>query len=80
MQTPIKIEKSVPCPPGRFSIRLYPIDQLEIGDSFAVPSEQARCLRSVLGPYKASHPGWNYTCRAVDKADGTKETRVWRLA
>ena len=80
MQTPIKIEKGIPCPPGKYSLRRYPVDQLEIGDSFTVPEAEGRTIRSVLGPYKESHPGWNYSSRKVVNPDGSKCVRVWRVS
>lgn len=65
----------------------YPIDQMDVGDSFAVPlvkpknrwgqhPEQAAVGRCIIEWTKRNAPGKKFTTRKVD--DNT--LRVWRVA
>ncbi len=68
------IEKNHPIPKGRAK---YPLDQLEVGDSFFIPEvdkERHKNIRIyVSGWARRSKTGMKFTTRAVD--DGI---RVWR--
>lgn len=78
----VEIDKGVPITermaPGAVS-RQYPINQLEVGDSFAVPDRKhLHLVRKICNAkkwYVGRRTGWNYTSRLLP--DGTG--RVWRL-
>ena len=53
--------------------RLFP--QMEVGASFAIPSEWRKRLVSAASVYKRANPGWNFTTRTIDS-----EVRLWRTA
>jgi hypothetical protein len=66
------IEKGVPLP-GRGRSPIYPFEQMEVGDSFAVPEDK----RHVVGPAAAwfgKRHGRKYSVRKT-----TGGFRVWRV-
>ena len=78
-----KLEKEIDIPKIEKSHRSwrYPIDDMEIGDSFLVPwlddkpEQVARRVRGSITAAKKRHPTWNFTVRlAYDE----KGIRVWR--
>ena len=70
----MKIEKNIPIPEKR---RTYPLDELDIGDSFLVqvPKEEIKSARNKLSASvsNASKTGSKFTVRVVDGG-----LRVWR--
>jgi len=72
------IDTNIPLPKskrGGGSIRKWPFDEMEIGESFAVPTEVLfKRARSAASLYKKKvGSGWNYAARAQG-AGG----RIWR--
>ena len=72
-----KIDKGVPMPklrggPGRNPI--YPLGDMEVGDSFLVPGEKRSSLRSAIQMYGKRY-GKRFSLRTVDGGQ-----RVWRLS
>lgn len=59
--------------PGRGRRRIYPLADLEPGQSFAVPASKASSARHAVEKWAHRHPGWEY----VTAWDG-EELRIWR--
>jgi hypothetical protein len=81
MTTDFKIDKTVPAPrdAGRPN-RKYPLDKLQIGDSFFVPAEEVNSIDSVVQSalrYGRRH-GVKFTTRKVTEK-GKDGVRVWRI-
>lgn len=89
--TDVKIEKNVPIPPvkrGRPSS--YGFKDMEVGDSFFVPSRRSAAgklekqeltmarISNALARYRKHHPEFNITRRSVTE-DGVAGIRVWRV-
>lgn len=75
--TPIRIIKSAPLPPPkapRGSKSRYPLLDLEIGDSFVVPAENAGGVRTTAYQV-AKRYGVKFSTRTL--ADGS--VQVWRV-
>lgn len=71
--TAIVIEKNVPIPVGgRKSI--YPFGEMEVGDSFFVPSIAAQTVRSAAHTYGLKH---RVKFSSYKEGDGV---RIWRTA
>lgn len=70
-----QIEKSVPVPATRVNA-VYPFAQMAVGDSFLVPSDQAKAasVRACASAYSKRN-GVKFVCKKTD--DGI---RVWRTA
>lgn len=54
---------------------VYPFLEMEIGQSFLVPSEMTARLRWAAKKFRDRHDGWSYVTRSVDGG-----TRLWRLS
>ena len=65
----MQIEHGIPIPNGP----LYPFDDMEVGDSFALPVDQANNVRTAVTRYKKESPDWGYTTRIMDNV-----IRLWR--
>ena len=65
----MQIEHGIPIPTGS----PYPFDDMEIGDSFALPKDQTNNVRMAVTRYKKDHPEWDYTTRVDDI-----NIRLWR--
>lgn len=86
MSAPVEIEKGIPIPPkcsgkiGQFS---YPFDDMEIGDSFAVPfgAESSRIQNKVSSAIsmwkKRTASGAKFSTRVL-REEGI--IRCWRVA
>jgi hypothetical protein len=75
-----QITNSIPCPPpakrGRIpgASSMYPVEQLEIGESFGVPKNKRSSLQGTA--YRITKKtGRKYTIRAEDS-----EARIWRVS
>ncbi len=68
-----KIEKGIPIRPKPYS--KYPFEQMEVGDSFKIPREEALALRKIAH-YLGKKYGFKLSIRKVAKDD----FRVWRVA
>lgn len=97
MMNTIVIERNIPIPARESNLRgrprgsKFPLDKLEVGDSFAIPLGEYRkykkskygsyvgeaSLRAVTYNYKKANPGKDFTVRLIP-AD--KTVRVWRIA
>jgi hypothetical protein len=74
-----KIDKSVPYPskfPKRNYTKDYPLDKMNIGDSFLVPFTKSRPHpKKICVPYtRARLMGMEISCRTE-----TKGVRIWRI-
>ena len=73
----MKIEKNIEIPPDpRGKKRIYPIEQMEIGDSFVVPTATQRRGAEIA----AKRYGVKVTTRKLKGDDGKFVWRVWRIA
>jgi hypothetical protein len=68
----IKIEKNIP-PPEEHWKRKYPLNRMEVGDSFAIPKSEAARVRNAI---------WSH-CKVTDhkyksRVEG-ENVRVWRV-
>lgn len=75
--TKIEVTKGVPMPgvTRKFGLRRYPFNQMEVGDSFAVPKDaDSKAVRTAAYCYGGRH-GMKFACRKVD--DGY---RIWRVS
>ena len=68
----MKIDKGIPVPLN--PRRLYPFDEMEIGDSFAVPLAEHSAIHSATC-WRAKRHGEKYTIRRMEDC-----VRVWRTA
>jgi hypothetical protein len=57
----------------------YPIDKLNVNDSFWVPKSKGASMRSTASRFKRHNSGWSYTVRS-EKLDGDEGYRIWRTA
>lgn len=79
------IEKNIPIlkpktqqrnPKRRHSTKkVYPIAELEVGDSFTVKKAIINKVRSSLSTYKGRTPGFNYHYQIIKR-----KVRIWRTA
>lgn len=74
-----KIEKSVPVPMARSKVSDYPFDEMNVGDSFLIPTDekdkriiQSRVSGSAVA--KAYKTKMKFSTRCVDGG-----VRVWRV-
>ena len=67
----IKIEKNVPFPIN--TRKIYPIKEMQIGDSFLVPHKKASDVSYLVTDGKKF--GYRLICRTVDGG-----ARVWRIS
>lgn len=74
----IEIDNSVPLPTSETRGRpaKYPIRDLEIGESFAVPEGKVQNVRSSAQQVQRRNPGRQYSV----KPDGDGNYRCWRIA
>lgn len=68
------IEKSVPLPSKRQRI-IYPFPDMQIGDSFSVPSSKYQNLNGAARAYEKKNPGTKFTTRKMQD----NEIRIWRV-
>jgi hypothetical protein len=72
-----KIEKNIKIP-EETSGAMYPLHELEVGDSFFVPMSEdgrsGRRLQTAASGYMRRHPGIKLIVRTVEGG-----TRVWRV-
>jgi hypothetical protein len=87
MENGFKIEKNIRIPPAKMQV--YPISELEIGDSFFVPfgENTEQIIRGRISPSMArvaNATGKKFVSRKVlERIDGKDEPvlgiRIWRL-
>ncbi len=72
----IKIDKNIPIPsPRGGSASMYPLDTMEIGDSFFIGGVESRLLQiRIMGKAQTKNPK-KFTTRTVDGG-----IRCWRIA
>lgn len=73
------IEKNVEIPSAGVTQKKYPLRELEVGDSFFVPGENAKAIGRVRNAaFQAGKVhGLAFTCRVVTES-GVRGIRVWR--
>jgi len=71
----LNIEKGVPTPPARHKRRDWPLDQMDVGDSFSVEHQNVASVRSAITRQHDKHPGTRFTLRRLEH-----ENRCWRVA
>jgi len=74
----IKFDKNIPLPSAKAK---YPLGEMEVGDSFAVPYDNAPQLRSAATSAPKMNPscqGMKFSTRTL-KEKGEKVLRVWRI-
>jgi len=69
----IAIDRDIPVPPPR---RKYPIYDLKVGESFAVPADKAPSFGGIIHYCRSKFPKRRFRYSA--QADGTY--RLWRIA
>jgi hypothetical protein len=71
-----KLEKDIPIPAKQMRIRpsKYPFNKMEIGESFLVPLNKLKTIRTAIGLYKKKHPEWGYASRTLPEG-----FRIWRI-
>lgn len=73
------ISSSVPIPSDagrRGPPRKYPLDSMNVGESFAVPAESAPGVRASIKYFRAKNPSFSFVTRK--ESDGG--LRIWRVA
>lgn len=71
----IKIEKNIPIPYGSGKIN-FPLAEMEVGDSFLLPSEHLKSLRYYLnGTFARNYGDRKFKTKSVDE----NTHRVWRI-
>jgi len=66
----IKIDKGVPLPPPHRSHRIYPWNEMAVGDSFFIPD-----TKNYSAAYQAKKLGFKVTTRRENGG-----VRIWRIA
>lgn len=76
----VKIESHIPPPssPKPTNEKIYPISDLQVGDSFWVPPDMANRARAAVSQYKRNHrkQGWDYRT----SSNPYNGCRIWRTA
>lgn len=72
-ETDFKIEKNIPLAKKGGAARAYPLDQMEVGDSFFVPGGKSGNVTP-----SAHYRGIKIKTRTVTES-GVKGLRVWRV-
>lgn len=70
-----KIDKNIPMPAKRARARMYPLDTMEVGDSFEIPADKVTSCRGSVHKFQSEHDGITFTVRKVNN----DVYRVWRL-
>jgi hypothetical protein len=70
-----EIEKNIPVPPKNAARRKFPLENMEVGESFAFEGKASQVSPSIQS-VKHMNPGWQFTTRKVDDT----HIRVWRTA
>tara|TARA_R100001594_G_scaffold89766_2_gene124192 strand:- start:213 stop:539 length:327 start_codon:yes stop_codon:yes gene_type:complete len=76
----IKIEKNIPIPDIKHRGIMYPLLEMDVGDSFAINPNKARSLRGAIhrAQVKTRHK-FRFVTRLI--TEGKKEVvRVWRIS
>jgi hypothetical protein len=71
----IVIEKNVPLPSRGKGMSDYPLDQMEIGDSFAVEKSKRNTLQNQIKRFYKENPDKLFTSRLMENT----VVRVWRV-
>lgn len=70
-----KIERGIPMPNNSKGARKFPFAEMEVGDSFAAPSDKITSARQSAVAFGKYH-GIKFSCRKQE--DGS--IRIWRVA
>ena len=68
-----KIDKGIPFPKQQ---RKYPFADMEVGDSFSFPPDDACIVNSAAGAYARKFPGVKLSI----KKQSETESRIWRIS
>lgn len=69
----LKVDKGIPIPPANSKGRVYPLDTMDVGDSFAVPLAKSTSVLSMASRLRAK----KFASRRLIEND-TKVLRIWR--
>lgn len=70
----IQIESNIPIPPAHVSRGpMYPFNDMQVADSFAVPRSEAKKIRTSASQF-ARRKGWKFASRVIGD-----QIRVWRI-
>ena len=71
-----KLEKDIPIPAKQMRKKqsIYPFNKMEVGDSFIVPLNKIKTMRTAIAHYKKRHPEWSYASRTLQEG-----FRIWRI-
>ena len=74
----LMIEKGVPLPNRNETKNLYPLDKMEIGDSFFAPNKKQA---TITGSFNRHSPK-RFSCRSIKDTESgvVLGVRVWRIA
>ena len=73
-----KVEKNIPIPHHR--IHRYPLLDLKVGDSFVVPINETKHVRSAIGRVHRNNIALSFVTRTVNgRGKAGKQLRVWRV-
>ena len=76
-----KIEKGIPVPEYR-KVSRYPLLHMDIGDSFAVPMNEVKIVRSAINrTHRVTNKAYHFLTRTVHRRGRSgKQLRIWRIA
>lgn len=76
-QSKFIIEKGIPLPNPRAPKKMmYPFREMEVGDSFALPSKKEGNCRNAANLFcRRNRPTWKFSVNKIDE----KEYRCWRI-
>jgi hypothetical protein len=77
MEERYKIEHGVAMPKSHGRCLKYPLDEMEVGDSFAIPGSDVSKVRNAAKMFGVRN-NRKYSVRCVDPIKG--EYRCWRIA
>jgi hypothetical protein len=70
----IRVESGVPMP-TKHHRAVYPIDQMDVGNSIAMPLSDRSKLRAAADAHRKKNAGWGYISRTEDGV-----FRIWRTS
>jgi hypothetical protein len=80
-----EIEKNIPIPKTICvgAVRLYPLNEMEVGDSFFVPGfsrlEVDRLQSSIMGTVRNRYGERKFTTRQIKEMGKICDVRCWRI-
>jgi hypothetical protein len=74
----MKIDRDIPIPERVNGRKIYPFDEMEVGDSFFVEAKDAQRARNAVFQWKKRR-GREITVRSITEG-GVRGLRIWRTA